>query len=74
LEQKKSHLINCIKERIATLVGSTPSPIILLAPIGVTTLNIQASTICVSLHLPIKDLMPLEENVLATFQKELKHI
>ena len=71
---RKSLLINCIREMLIALAGSGPSPIMLLAPTCVAAFNIQASTIHSALHLPLKDLTPLEGNALAKFQEELKHI
>jgi len=71
---RKSLLINCIKDMLISLASSKPSPIVLLTSTGVSSFNIQASTIHFSMHLPIKDLMPLEGNALAKFQEELRHI
>ncbi len=60
----KSLLINCIKDMLIGLASPEPSSIMLLAPTGIAAFNIQASTIHSALHLPLKDLTPLEGNAL----------
>ncbi|XP_059078134.1 uncharacterized protein LOC131876694 [Cryptomeria japonica] len=50
------------------------SPILLLAPTGVATFNISASTIHSKLKIPIKDFSELEGTRLTHFQEEMSHI
>lgn len=70
----KSHLIKSIK---ITLMSTTPigqSPLLLLAPTGIATFNIQASTIHSTLRIPIKEMTPLQGQTLATFQESMHFI
>ena len=63
----KSYLINCVK---ASLNGQYPyghSPILLLAPTGIATFNIQATTIHLALKIPIKNFQPLQTQTFAVF-------
>ena len=50
------------------------SPILLLAPTGVPTFNIQATIIHSTLKIPIKKFQPLQTQTLAVFQEVMKHI
>jgi hypothetical protein len=70
----KSYLIHCIKEALSSQATSGHSPILLLAPTGVATFNIHATTIHAGLRIPIKDMRPLHGQSLTVFQEEMKHI
>ncbi|XP_059073340.1 uncharacterized protein LOC131874117 [Cryptomeria japonica] len=50
------------------------SPLLLLAPTGVATFNIGASTIHSKLRIPIQDFSQLEGTRLTTFQEELSYV
>ena len=70
----KSYLIHYIKETLSSQAPSGHSPLLLLAPPGVATFNIHATTIHAGLRIPIKDMNPLHGQTLTLFQEELKHI
>jgi hypothetical protein len=70
----KSYLIHYIKETLSSQAPSGHSPLLLLAPTGVATFNIYATTIHVGLRIPIKDMRPLHGQYLTMFQEEMKHI
>ena len=70
----KSFLITCIKEHLASPNDSRETTLLLLAPTGVATFNINASIIHASLHIPVNDFHPLEGNALANIQEELIYI
>ena len=70
----KSFFIRCIRESLSLTKNLNQSPILLLAPTGVASFNIQASTIHSALHIPLKKFMPLEGNSLSNLQQELHHI
>ena len=56
---------------------STPNgqpSLLLLAPIGVATFNIQASTIHGALWIPIKEMVPLQGQLLASFQQTMQFV
>ena len=56
----KSYLIHAISEGLQKNTIPNKSPLLLLAPIGVATCNIGASTIHSKLRVPIKDCNQLE--------------
>ena len=72
--KRKSYLIHCIKETLSSQATSGDTPILFLAPIGVATFNIHATTIHAGLRIPIKDMKPLHGQSLTIFQEEMKHI
>ena len=53
---------------------SSPSPLLLLALIGVATFNIGASTIHSKLKIPIRDFSQLEGARFTSLQEEMSHI
>ncbi|XP_057866341.2 uncharacterized protein LOC131073844 [Cryptomeria japonica] len=71
---RKSHLITSIKSTMMRLAPPGQSPLLLLAPIGVATFNIQASTIHSALRIPIKEMVPLQGQTLASFQESMYFI
>jgi hypothetical protein len=70
----KSYLISCFKASLNMHSPYGQSPILLLAPTGVASFNIQATTIHETLKIPIKKFHPLQAQTLAVFQEEMKHI
>ena len=70
----KSYLIHCIKEALSSYTPYDHSPLLLLAPTGVATLNIHATNIHAGIIILIKDMRPLHGQSLAVFQEEMKHI
>ncbi|XP_057849653.2 uncharacterized protein LOC131060435 [Cryptomeria japonica] len=70
----KSHLITSIKSTMMRLAPLGQSPLLLLAPTGVATFNIQASTIHFALQIPIKEMVPLQGQTLANFQESMYFI
>jgi hypothetical protein len=70
----KSYLIGAIKH--AMEIDSLPnkSPLLLLAPIGVATFNISASTIHSALCIPVRDMNDLQGSCLISLQEEIKHV
>ena len=70
----KSYLISCLKSALQTPYEQSASPLLLLAPIGVASFNIHASTIHSALRIPIVEMQPLEGQSLSKLQEELRHI
>ncbi|XP_059066108.1 uncharacterized protein LOC131857481 [Cryptomeria japonica] len=70
----KSHLITSIKSTMMRLAPPGQSPLLLLAPTGVAAFNIQASTIHSALRIPIKEMVPLQGQTLASFQESMYFI
>ena len=69
-----SYLIGSISQSLQNAAMPSLSPFLLLAPIGVTTFNIGASTIHSKLKIPIQDFCQLEGTRLTIFQEEMTHI
>ena len=55
----KSYLIGSIKNALSCQAIAGNSPLLLLAPTGVATFNIHATTIHAGLQIHIKDMKPL---------------
>ncbi|XP_059070854.1 uncharacterized protein LOC131028544 [Cryptomeria japonica] len=70
----KSHLIKSIKSTLTRSAPTGQSPLLLLAPTGVAAFNIQASTIHSTLRIPIKEMFPLQGQILASFQESMYFI
>ena len=70
----KSYLISCLKYALQTPCEQSGWVLLLLAPTGVATFNIHASTIHSSLRIPIGEMQPLEGQSLSKLQEELCHI
>ena len=71
---KKSYLIGCLQASFSSSSPNNPSPLLLLAPTGVTAFNINALTIHSALRIPINTMLPLECEALANLQERLLHI
>lgn len=70
----KSHLIKRIKIALMITTPIGQSPLLLLAPIGIATFNIQAPKIHSALRIPIKEMVPLQGQMLATLQESMYFI
>ncbi|XP_059076823.1 uncharacterized protein LOC131057818 [Cryptomeria japonica] len=70
----KSYLIGAINQALENVAMPSRSPLLLLAPIGVATFNIGASTVHSKLRIPIRDFTQLQGTRLAIFQEEMAHI
>jgi hypothetical protein len=70
----KSYLIGAITQSLQIEAMPSPSPLLLLAPTGVATFNIGASTIHSKLRIPIKDFSQLYGARLTSFQEDMAHI
>ena len=70
----KSYLIGAISQSLQNAAILSLSPLLLLAPTGVTTFNIGASTVHSKLKIPIQGFCQLEGTRLASFQEEMAHI
>ena len=70
----KSYLIGAISQSLQNAAMPSISPLLLLAPIGVPTFNIGASTVHSKLKIPIQKFSQLEGTRLTTFQEEMSHI
>ncbi|XP_059076977.1 ATP-dependent DNA helicase PIF1-like [Cryptomeria japonica] len=70
----KSFLIDCIRKELNISPPMTANPLLLLAPTGVATFNIQATTIHAGLRIPLREMHPLIGQSLMTLQEQLKHI
>ena len=66
---EKSYLIGCLQYALHSTSRNTYSPLLLLAPTGVTTFNINTLTIHFGLRIPITTLQPLEGQALANLQE-----
>lgn len=63
----KSYLIHCIRNALHACIPTKENPLIILAPTGIATFNIQASTIHAALRIPIREMKPLQGQALTTF-------
>jgi len=70
----KSYLIDCIRETLNNFNLDKKSPLLMLAPIGVVSYNIHASTIHAGLRIPIREMRPLQGQALTLFQEEMCNI
>ena len=70
----KSYLIGAIKNTLANLSHPGKSPLLLLAPPGVAAFNISATTLHSVLHIPIKEINPLQGPSLINLQEELSNV
>ncbi|XP_057856401.2 uncharacterized protein LOC131065774 [Cryptomeria japonica] len=70
----KSYLIGAISQALENATMPSPSPLLLLAPIGVATFNIGASTVHSKLRIPIREFSQLEGTRLSSFQEEMAHV
>lgn len=70
---RKSYLMSCIRNALQNHAPRV-NPLLLLAPIGITTFNIQATTIHSTLKIVIRDVQPLQGQTLATFQEDVQNI
>ena len=70
----KFYLINTIKKNLYSQAVAGHNPLLLLAPTGVATFNIHATTIHTGLRIPIKNMQPLHGQALSVLQEEMKHI
>jgi hypothetical protein len=71
---RKYYLISCIKASFNMHSPYGKILILLLAPIGVATFNIEVTTILATLKIPVKNFQHLQAHTLAVFQEEMKHI
>ncbi|XP_057854335.2 ATP-dependent DNA helicase pfh1-like [Cryptomeria japonica] len=70
----KSFLIDCIRKQLNISTTVKQNPLLVLAPTGVVSFNIQATTIHAGLRIPIREMHPLIGQPLMTLQEQLKHI
>ena len=70
----KSYVISCIREVLTSSTSQSKSELLTLAPTGVVAFNIHALTIHARLKIPIKEMQPLQNQALTTFQEEMKYI
>lgn len=70
----KSYLIHCIRNALQTCIPTRVNPLLVLAPTGIATFNIHASTIHATLKIPIREMKPLQGQALTTFQEDMKNI
>lgn len=70
---RKSFLIDRIWNKLNISLNPKVYPLLVLAPIGVSTYNIQSTTIHVALCIPIQEYCPLTEHSLLMFQEQCKH-
>ena len=71
---EKSYLIGDIKNahEIEFLLGKIP--LLLLAPMGVATFNISATTVHFAFHILFKEITHLQGSHLINLQEEMKHV
>ena len=70
----KSYLIGAINQSLQMASMTNPSPLLLLAPTGVATFNIGASTIHSKLWIPITYFSQLQWTRLTCFQQEMENV
>ena len=70
----KSYLIGCLQAAFSSSSPNNSSPLLLLAPTGVATFNINALPIHSALRIPINTMLPLEGQALANLQERILHI
>ncbi|XP_057833467.2 uncharacterized protein LOC131044209 [Cryptomeria japonica] len=70
----KSFLIDCIRQKLNISESNKTKTLLVLAPTGVATYNIQGTTIHAGLRIPIKEMHPLTGQALFTFQEHFRHV
>lgn len=70
----KIYLIGAISQTLQNVASPQRYPLLLLAPTGVASFNIGASTIHSKLRVPIKEFSEIQGTRLTTFQEEISHI
>ena len=67
-------MIGAIKNTLANISHPGKSPLLILAPTGVASFNISATTVHSALHIQIKEINPLRGPSLINLQEELRFV